>query len=153
MAEPAGVLDELASYLIAQSATWPTPLVAGTTLFAGDRPDQPDTLVALFTYSGPGPDRVLGGRAGILLQPRLQVFVRDIGYQAAEQFAWRVWNALEDLAAGTLRSIDTLTGAYYLGVDLVEEPYQLEEENQVTAAGARRHVFTFRGQVYKAQSA
>lgn len=90
-------LDELADYLAIQGCG-----TVGTDLFKGVRPDAPDTLLALYEYTGNMPEYVQSSYAPTWEKPQIQVVARSASYDVARELAGKAWDALAPLTNATL---------------------------------------------------
>lgn len=115
------LLDDLGTYLAANVGS----LTLGTNLFLGRMPDDPDTCVTLYEYSGNDPVNVMGGDAmPPVEQPRVQVATRAAGYATAHDLAYTCWTQLE----GVLN--ETLTSTLYHRVEALQSPFPLSRDAQ-----------------------
>jgi hypothetical protein len=115
------LLDDLGTYLATEVAS----LTLGTNLFLGRLPDDPDTCVAVYEYSGDDPVNVMGG-PGLppVEQPRVQVAVRAAGYATAHTLAVECWTALEQVLN------ETLTSTRYHRVAAIQSPFPMRRDDQ-----------------------
>lgn len=133
----ADVLTDLAAYLDAN-----TSLTAGTDLFAGDMPNSPDAVTALYESPGRAPVETMGapGLPPVIL-PRVQVQARGSrgvgGYDVARARIRLVYDTL------TLLTNTTVNGVYYLRVMPLQEPFFLNRDD------VERVVFALNFEVYR----
>lgn len=117
-------LDDIGAH-VAASSTPTASLTLGTNLFLGRRPNDPDTIVALFETAGEPPTLTFGSNTAPPVESRgLQVQVRAASYTTSEALATEVWTALcliDDEVIGTTR---------YLLADPVQSPFPLERDAQ-----------------------
>jgi len=117
-------LDDIGGFLAAAST--PTEaLTLGTNLFLGRRPNDPDTLVALFETAGDPPTLTFGSDTSPPVEARgLQVVVRAAAYSTSEALVTECWTALcliDNEIIGTTR---------YLLADPAQSPFPLERDAQ-----------------------
>lgn len=116
-----GLLDDLGGYLDTQLGS----LTAGTNLFYGRLPDDPDVCVALVEYGGEPPVSVMGATVfPVVEQPRLQVLTRAAGYASASSLAVSVWAVFEGVVNSTIGS------TRYHRVAGLQNPFPLERDSQ-----------------------
>lgn len=117
-------LDDIGTYLTTASTPTAT-LTLGTNLFLGRRPDDPDTMVALFETAGEAPTLTFGSNTAPPIESRgLQCQIRATGYATAESLATEVWSALcliDNEIIGTTR---------YLLADPTQSPFPLDRDSQ-----------------------
>lgn len=98
-------------------------LTFGTNLFVGAFPDTPDTVTALFEYSGMAPEYVMGpSTLPAIAQPHLQVVTRDPTYPGARDQCETVARALEEICN------QTVNGTYYLRVARLQDPFFMQRD-------------------------
>ena len=115
------LLDDLGTYLAAQVPS----LTVGTNLYLGRMPDDPDTCVALYEYSGDDPVSVMGSDGmPPVEQPRVQVAVRAAGYSTAHDLAYTCWTSLEAVLN------ETLTATRYHRVSAIQSPFPMMRDAQ-----------------------
>ena len=113
------LLEELGAYLDSEIVT----LTAGTNLFYGRLPDDPDTAVALVEYGGEQPTSVMGsGTLPPVESPRVQVICRAAGYSSARSLAISVWAALEAVVN------ENLSGVRFHRVAALQSAFPLERD-------------------------
>lgn len=118
------VLIELAANL--QTAGFGT---VGTDLFRGQSPTEPVNCVTLYEYAGGGITRTLcSGLSGVALEePRVQIVVRNIDYDAARAEAEEIYQHF--LASGTET---TISGVQYSAIDPLQPPFLLGRDEAGT---------------------
>lgn len=114
-----GILDDIGTHLDSTVGA----LTLGTNLFLSRLPDDPDTCVAVFEYSGDAPMSTMGGDGfPPIEQPRIQLLTRAAGYSTAHDLASTCWVALEQVLN------ETLTSTTYLRVAANQSPFPLERD-------------------------
>ncbi len=122
------VLAEIGAYLDTTFAS----IVAGTSLFYGAMPEEPDTCVALAVSPGGKPQFMMGASDGVAQLPawephRVQVKVRTANaatsYTDSETLAWSLYRAM------SLTNV-TLGSVRYLMIEPVAVPAPLEEDKR-----------------------
>ncbi len=117
------LLTDIGTYLV--SSVTDTSLTAGTNLFYGRLPDDPDACVALFETGGSPPSHTLGPDAVAPMEnPRIQVLVRSVAYADASSLIVDIWKQLEQVTN------DTLTSTLYQRVEAVQSPFPLERDTR-----------------------
>lgn len=117
------VLTDVGAYLV--STVTDVTLVAGTNLFYGRLPDDPDICVALFETGGSPPTSTLGADAVPLIEsPRVQVMCRAPAYADASTLSVDVWKQLQLVAN------DSLSSTLYQRVNAVQSPFALERDSR-----------------------
>lgn len=112
------VLAELAAFL--ETAGIGT---RGVNLFYGQDVDTVDNAVWLLEYTGAAPDPKLGQGTVDEESPRVQINVRNLGYDAGRAKAEAIMVALVSIASGTL-----LSGTRYLSVLPTSQPSVLSRD-------------------------
>lgn len=131
------MLLEVATYLDTNIVA----LTAGTNLFAGDMPEAPQELVALYENPGITLIETQGGADPAVERPRLQVYVRSTDYATGRALMETVWKALWNV------NNVTMTGTRYLHIMALTSPFFLDRDPE------RRPVFSCNFDVWKEPSA
>jgi hypothetical protein len=117
-------LDDMGTFL-ATASTPTASLTLGTNLFLGRRPDDPDTIVALFETAGEPPTLTFGSDTSPPIESRgLQVVVRANAYSTSESLATECWTAL------CLIDNEVIGSTRYLLADPVQSPFPLDRDSQ-----------------------
>lgn len=117
-------LDDIGTHLAAASIP-AQDLTLGTNLFLGRRPNDPDTVVALYETGGTGPELMFGTNSVPPLETRgLQVIARADSYSTSEALCTDVWQAL------CLIDNETINSTRYLLADPVQSPFALDRDDQ-----------------------
>ena len=117
-------LDDIGGFLAAAS-TPTAQLTLGTNLFLGRRPDEPDTMVAIFETAGDPPTLTFGSDTAPPVESRgLQVQVRARSYSTAEALATECWTAL------CLIDNEVIGSTLYLLADPAQSPFPLDRDAQ-----------------------
>ena len=111
------LLNDIGGYL----ATYSVGTV-GTSIFLGDMPETPDSLVALFEYAGDPPDDTHDGKH--YENPGLQVRVRGTSYAAARAKIAAVEDLLHTLAN------QSFSGTNYVFIRAVQSPFSLGRDQK-----------------------
>lgn len=122
-------LDEVATYIAAQSAGDAAPLVWGTNLYASVLPDTdaagaatPDRCVALYEYGGAAETYTMGpATLPAWGSPHLQVVTRDVNYVGSRGLAQQLWKLLQQANL-------TVAGTLWLRIEPLGQPYLLERD-------------------------
>lgn len=111
------LLDDIGGYLATHSVG-----TVGTSIFLGDMPETPDSLVALFEYAGDPPDDTHDGKH--YENPGLQVRVRSTSYAAARAKIAAVEDLLHTLAN------QSFGGTNYVFIRAVQSPFSLGRDQR-----------------------
>ena len=105
------LLDEVGTYLAAQSASTPfnTTLTRGSNLWEGDLAPSPEAGVALFEYPGIAPELTMGAETVRIEYPRLQVLVRHSVFATGRTLMEQIRAALMRVGNESLSSVRYLT--------------------------------------------
>lgn len=114
------LLHEIVSYLAAQGIG-----TAGTDLFDAMMPNDPDTIVCVYTYGGRVGDYVQEQPTVAYEHPRIQVVARGPreDYLTAYNKAKAAYDALD--AVTNL----TLSGTHYLRITPLQTPFEMRRDN------------------------
>ena len=121
------LLDDVVTYLDAQSATFAKLSASGGNLSKAFMPDAspaPDTLVTLYETGGLAPVHVFstGGTTRYFEQPGLQLISRSTSYATARTNAEAAYIILDSVAG---QGLPTSSGISYLSIDAVQSPFSL----------------------------
>jgi hypothetical protein len=124
------ILDDLLTYLAAQSTALTVRSGSGGNLSISHMPDSPDTAVTIYETPGASPIYVMSTSGSSALrafeQPRVQVISRSSSYQTARTNADTVFDILD----GYVGTLPTATGTSYLQITAVQSPFSLgRDEN------------------------
>lgn len=112
------LLAELGAYLATEGVG-----TVGTTIFYGGLPDSPDNCLALLEYGGRAPEHDLGTTALRHEYPRVQVLTRNTVYLTGIKKAQDVTHAFTAVRNTTLSDVG------YKGIDPVQSPFSLGQDN------------------------
>ena len=83
------LLDDIVTFLVAQTSTRDTPLVAGVNLFLARIPaEAPDAVVVVQQYEGKPSEFTMGSGITALDYPRVQISVRGLREDYPGAYAW-----------------------------------------------------------------
>ena len=117
------LLSDVSTYLAANVTD--TSLVVGTNLFLGRLPEDPDTCVAIYEYSGEAPTNTFGtSTLPVMENPRIQVVARASAYSDASDLAVDVWKQLQKV------DNETLSSTRYQRIDSVQSPFALNRDER-----------------------
>jgi len=108
------VTEDIAIYLASQGLG-----TRGTTIFRGYLPPQPVECLGVFAIGGTTAELV-----GNIDHPSIQILVRALTYDTAEEKAYDIFNTLHALTE------TTINGSRYLLVEALQDPISLgQDEN------------------------
>lgn len=81
----------------------------GTDLFLGSRPDEPDTVLVVYQYTGGPPEYTQDSFGPSIERPQIQILARAPSYEAADALAWLSWSALSQITNAVLSGVKYLS--------------------------------------------
>ncbi len=127
------LLDDLATYLAAQSTAFTVLSGTGGNLVKGqalDATPAPDTLTALYDTAGFAPVHTFSTSTGQVTRdhtrPSFQALVRSTSYQTAQARAQTIFETFDGLAGV---SLPTATGTLYRSIAAVQSPFFLQRDD------------------------
>lgn len=107
------MLDDVGAFLASHGHG-----TVGTNIFKGLMPDDPDTVIAVFEYSGGEPAQTLGLNTAVVYERySLQVVSRDTDYVGARDAARAVFATLQTVAN------ETVNGTRFIRIEPRQSPF------------------------------